>query len=186
MKLALKTKYINGGKGFTLIELLVSAAVFSVAMVIITGIFVAAVKTQKRIIETKKILGQVSYAVEYMSRSLRMAKKDTSGTCLSVSGLNYENIFGNSGIRFINSLQDDDCQEFYLAGGQIKYLKEGQVLNLTSLDINITALKFSLSGQDQNDNLQPFVTIYLEATPKNGAPISVQTSVSQRNPDVKK
>jgi prepilin-type N-terminal cleavage/methylation domain-containing protein len=177
-------------KGFTLVELLMASAVFSIVVVIISGIFVAAVNTQRNILSAKKVLGQTSYAMEFMSRALRMAVKDTGQGCIT-AGYNYDYhpTYGNQGIRFKNHLQGDECQEFYLEGGQIKFKRNAssptpQVLDLTSSDMEITDLRFFLSGETQNDDLQPMVTIYLEAKTGDSPTIKLQTSISQRNLDV--
>jgi hypothetical protein len=118
-----------------------------------------------------------------------MAKKDIDGSCLGQAGLNFKSINSGNGVRFINSLQGDDCQEFYLEGGRIKFKKEAsssspKILDLTSSDISVNYLKFNLSGENQSDNLQPLVTIYLEAKLANSPSIKIQTSVSQRNIDI--
>ena len=134
-----------------------------------------------------------------------MAKKELNdpGTCLSQKGLNYEipveyQIGGNenlgTGLRFINVLENSDCQEFFLENGQLKYKRKiitappGETLDLTSNKLEITSLKFKLEGKSQNDNLQPRVTIFLEVKGKGeieaSQKIKIQTTISQRNLDV--
>jgi type II secretory pathway pseudopilin PulG len=175
---------------FTLIELLIACGIFSVVMIVITGTFVSLIDTQKNILLTRKALAQASYALEFMSRALRMAQKDMTPDCLSQAGLNYENFDpgdGNvyHGIRFKNANQNGECQEFYLENGQIKFKRQGQSsLSLTSPDINIERLKFLLRGESQDDTLQPLVTISFEIKLKNSPPLKLQTSISQRNLDV--
>jgi prepilin-type N-terminal cleavage/methylation domain-containing protein len=182
-------KLATNNKGLTLIELLITTAIFSIIMVAIVSLFSSVLQTQRNILAAKKVLGQTSYVIEYMVRSLRMAKKDIDGSCLGQAGLNFKSINSGNGVRFINSLQGDDCQEFYLEGGRIKFKKEAsssspKILDLTSSDISVNYLKFNLSGENQSDNLQPLVTIYLEAKLANSPSIKIQTSVSQRNIDI--
>ena len=193
-------------KGFTLIEMLVAIMIFSIVVGAISGIFISGLLQQRRALASRALLDQTSYALEYMSRALRMAKKETIEGCLLTYGLNYEipveyRINGNenlgTGLRFINHLQGDECQEFYLdlENGQLKYQKEANLvspplpLDLTSDELEITNLLFNLSGQPQEDNLQPRVTIFLEikgkdTTPEQQPEIKIQTTISQRNPDV--
>ena len=169
-------------KGFTLIELLVVSSIFSVILIALSGIFISSLKAEQNILGTKKILGETSYAMEYMTRALRMAKKDKSGACIT-AGKNYETSGGKTAITFINSLQNDDCQKFYLQNGQLKYDTFLGTQNLTSPNVTIETLKFNVSGDTIGDNLQPFVTIYIEAKTNSTPAIKLQASVSQRNPD---
>ncbi|MEA3453257.1 MAG: prepilin-type N-terminal cleavage/methylation domain-containing protein [Patescibacteria group bacterium] len=177
--------------GFTLVEVLVAAAIFGTLMVAITGIFISALRVEKGVLSSKKVLGQISYAAEYMTRALRMAEKDQTGLCVRDvplgSGIyaNYESIV-ESEIIFKNALQDGDCQRFFLEDNQIKYeTSPGVIVELTSSDIIVENLKFEISGETEGDDLQPFVTIYMEAyAEKSISKLKIQTSVSQRNLDI--
>jgi len=176
---------MNGGnKGFTLIELLVVAGLFGGLITLVTGIFIASLNVERNILMTKKVLGEISYSAEYMSRALRMAQKDYLGLCIGESN-SYE-LTGRGGLKFVNALQDYKCQEFYLDNGQIKTDIEGVVGDLTSSGITVDKLDFNISGASgTSDNLQPFVMLYIESFAQKSSIIKVQTSVSQRNPDIR-
>jgi len=184
----------KSNKGFTLVELLVTSAVLAILTVGVSGLFVSALRTERSILASKQVLSQVSYTMEYMGRALRMAKKDTDSdgiNCIPV-GSSYYITPATNGIRFINSLQASDCQEFFLEDGKIKIEinidnPPSTVLDLTSSEINVIGLEFNLSGETQGppDSLQPFVTIYLSAFSKNSPVFKVQTALSQRNPDIR-
>jgi prepilin-type N-terminal cleavage/methylation domain-containing protein len=180
-------------KGVSLIEMLAAVAVFAITVGAISGIFISAVRSQGRILATQELLDQTSYVLEYMGRALRMAKKDSNGTCIS-AGNNYENPSGISSIRFIN--YDGICQEYLKDGTQVKEKKssDNSAANLpisgtpiTSSKIIVNSLKFNLSGQSGSDTLQPRVTIFLEIEGREAAgsrpKIQIQTSISQRNLD---
>ena len=189
--------------GFTLVEMLVAVSVFSVAVVAMFGLFITAVRGQEMSFASQELLDQASYSMEYMGRALRMASKESATTkgdsCLdSGYGNNYEIINGGNGIRFINHLNNDKCQEFYLnsknqlvevISSDHKASNFGSPIPLTSPDLKVTNLKFSVSGESQNDNLQPLVTIILDiqkfqVLPGYNPKIELQTSISQRNLDV--
>lgn len=179
-------------KGFTLIEILVVTAIFGTLMIAVAGLFVSVLRTERSILASKKVLGQISYATEYMSRALRMAEKDKGQGCIT-SGSNYEVNVAKDSIKFRNALQGGDCQEFFLdtANQQLEYrigigTPDEDVLDLTSSpDIIVDNLQFEISGETETDDLQPFVTIYLEAQTTDSPTLKVQTSVSQRNPDIR-
>ena len=134
-----------------------------------------------------------------------MARKQTADVppCLSQNGLNYEITTvesGISGLKFINHLENDDCQAFFLQDGLLKIKRkigqpDEEILNLTSNDLDIAYLVFGPSdsphqGWSQDDDVQPRVTIYLDARGKakglkEQPEIKIETTVSQRSLDVK-
>ena len=180
--------------GFTLIEMLAAVMIFSLIIGAISGVFISSFRSQKSALSSQRLLDQTSYALEYMSRALRMATKQTADipACLSQSGLNYENIPGVSGLKFINHLEDDDCQEFFLENKQLKQKKNNltETVELTSSKLEITSLNFLLQGESQDDDLQPRVTIFLAVKGKGQKPeeqpeLKIQTTISQRNLDIK-
>jgi len=179
-------------KGVTLIEMLVAVAIFSITVGAILGLFISAIRSQRKVLATQELLDQTSYVLEYMNRALRMAKKDSSGSCTGTAGKNYEN--GIDWIRFLKfeyAAGTDVCFKFYLSGTQIYESKGGAAgVPLTSNKISVNFLKFNLSGDviSESPNLQPRVTIFLEILGRgiggNRPKIQIQTSISQRPLDV--
>jgi len=157
-------------KGFTLIELIVVMTVFFLVIGTAIGIFISIVQHQKRILSEQELLNQTSYVVEYMSKALRMAKKDDVGNCLvdeygtSYPGYIYLLTRPISGfytdIKFLNqsdldALGNPVCQEFYLdSSGSTPVLKEtknGIPLDgtpLTSEKLNINSIRFGINGNN--------------------------------------
>jgi type II secretory pathway pseudopilin PulG len=181
--------------GFTLIEVLVSVFLFFGILAVILGFFGYAIKAQKKALASQEISDQISYVMEYMGRSIRMARKDVTGTCIA-PGTNYENPGGNNfEIRFLN--YEGICQEFYLENEQLKRRKSsdgtagnfGSAVDLTSSKLKINSAKFNLIGENETDNIQPRVTIFLDVEKQNTKPefnakIKIQSTISQRNLDV--
>lgn len=190
---------LQNQKGISLIELLVVASIFIIISGAVSGLLISGIKGQRHTLASRQLLDQTSFAMEYMSRALRMAKKDTTDdliTCLSVSGLNYEII--NNALRFINHLEEDDCQEFFLDttdpnAPQLKQRKgigtpDAIALVLTSKELYVEDLQFNLIGESEVDSLQPRVTVAItirDNTQKSGEQpeIKIQTTLSQRNLD---
>jgi len=181
-------------KGFSLIEVLVSVSIFGIIIAGPTGLFVLSLRNQNMSLALGETIDNTSHAVEYMSRALRMARKDRIGSCIT-QNYNYENPGADSSkIRFLS--YQGYCQEFSLSGNQIMQRKSsdgtsanfGSGAYLTSDDLSINNFQFLIVGGGQNDNLQPRITIVFNIAKTSagiGLPsINVQTTVSQRNLDV--
>ena len=185
---------VKSQKSFTLVELLVAVTIFSLISTISTGILVSSLRAQKKLLASQELSDQVSFLIEYMSRTIRMAKKDLSGDCLTTAGAkyNYEtNEAGRDRIRFLNYQQK--CQEFFLEGLILKERKstDSSAANfqspspLTSANLQVNLFKIGPSDSwDQNDNDQPRVTFSLGIFGKEQTKIKIQTTISQRNPDI--
>lgn len=180
-------------KGFTLIELLVSGIIFAILMVSMIGVFVSAIRVQRYSLSQQQLLNQTSFAMEYMSRFLRMAKKDTSG-CLSISNSNYEDL-GGAGVRFENYRGDchafytsnrADCETVNVGGAYLCQDLDGKKLPLTSGDLVVEDFKVNLQGEGGGDDIQPRATLFLKIRGSgiNPPTLQIQTTVSQRNLDI--
>ncbi|MFH1423492.1 MAG: prepilin-type N-terminal cleavage/methylation domain-containing protein [Candidatus Nealsonbacteria bacterium] len=176
-------------KGFTLIEMVVAVAIFTLLVGATSGVFVSSIKNQKHGLATQEILDQTSYLMEYISRALRMAVKDdiSSGgvvkNCLSGSRVNYEFDAINQCLNFRN--YQNECQQFCLEGTR---LKDENGDYLTSESLQVSDFSVILSGERQLpfDSLQPRVTISLNITGREQSSVKIQTTISQRNLDVRR
>jgi len=199
-------------RGFTLVELVVVMVFFMLVVGVSLAILLSIIQSQRRILVQEQMLSQASYAMEYMSKGLRMAAKDTLEECL-IGFTNYNYLYTRSneieydGIKFINRSDGDVCQEFYLDSTDsnnnvIKELKndtnESNSVFLTSEKFDVNYLKFSINGSDGKlsdgifgssgtDGKQPRVTIIMgfQVPEDNFQPkFRIQTTVSQRNLNV--
>lgn len=184
-------------KGFTLIEVVVAVGIFSINVAVLMGFFSQALNSQKKSLANEETIDNLSYILEYTSRSLRMAKKDDIGgvNCLSGDRVNYEVTRSGNGIKFRN--YKDECQEFFLEGGRLKEWKKvgAQETENFFTAQNITVNSFQIgptTSWDQGDNEQPRVTLFIQVQNEKdqwgSSPLvfSVQTTISQRNLDVQK
>ena len=164
--------------------------VFVSVLVIGSGVFISAIRLQRKALATQKLLDEVSYAAEYMSRAIRMAKKDIDGNCTGIAKSNYSK--NGSKIKFEN--YKGECQEFFREWDatkgvhRLKEKKTGIENYLTSPDFDMVF--FNIGPDDswsQDDNEQPRVSFFLELEGKTQEKpkIQLQTSVSQRNLDIK-
>jgi len=176
----------NKQSGFTLIELLVSIFVFSILITIIFDFLNHSIRIQKYSLDFQQSITQATYAIEQMVNSIKLAKRDNKGVCVK----QYTNFSGNGllkdSIEFLNI--DDKCEVFGLEDGKIYREIAGTSDYLTSDRLEVSKLQFYISGDEEYDNLQPKVTIYLEIKPKNNIssipPLRFQTTISKRILDV--
>ncbi len=178
-------------KGFTLIELLVSVFIFSLIIGGVVNALLTSITLQQRIITDQKMFAEVSFALEYMGRTLRMAQKDIDGTCTGFRNYNYNFPPGEDGntIRFLN--YDGECQEFSLINNSISERIADtdsssdlpEFLPITSANVVVTEMFFDNAGSDWHSPAenQSKIAIGLRVEPRMGdSEMFFQTVVSQR------
>ena len=173
--------YLKKHTGFTLMELLVASTIFFIITASSVGVFISSIRAQEYSLNYQQLLNQTSYVMEYMSRSLRMARKSEGTICSDFSGKNY-NSTANS-VEFVNS-NNSECWEFSLENGQLKINKNGVLHNLTSDDLKVNSFKVLVLGDSSGE--QPRITIFLDIesrkkTNSHAPRIKIQTTVSQRD-----
>jgi len=192
-------------KGFSLVEMLVSISVFAIIMSIVSAFFISSLKTQKIVFMRQELLSETSYAMEYISRSIRMATKDIDGDCIGVNenyqlmdpfNIKYGEEIVTVGKGIIFKDYTGNCKRFYYTeGGQLMEDRKAPggswgASKLISGEINILSVLFTLKGELQTDNVQPRVSFIIKAVEENAIfgtfsrALKIQTSVSQRNIDI--
>ncbi len=121
-------------RGFTLVELIVSVFVFSLIIGGVVNALIAGVSFQRRIIAEQRMFSELSFVLEYMSRTLRMARKDMAGTCIAQNH-NYATttVPAVNTLRFLNF--DGECQDFSFVNG---VLNERIAMSSSSADLPTT------------------------------------------------
>lgn len=188
-----------------MIEAIVAIAIFLFVIGAVITVFISFLESQRNIFQDQKMLNQISYVQEHISKGLRMAKTDSDGSCMSQAGYIYQLTRHNltegipQGIKFINQSDGDACQEFFLDGSVLKELKNStddlDALPLVSEDVKILSIRFAINGVKvaddsiqgalENESLQPRVSVILEIEdPEGGESTVMETTVSQRNLNV--
>lgn len=185
-------------KGFTLVETLVALLIFGFVSVILVNIFVSVLNSQKRILQNQELMNQSSYALEYMTKAIRMAEKDMTGSCSGAAGENFRVGTSPVSIAFLTyDLKDSTykCVQFLIENNAIKErrstdesLPTGTALPITSSAVSVDRLEFYVAGDILGDNIQPKITIMIKmkslSSSTNAPVIIVQTTVSQRKLDI--
>jgi len=161
--------------------MVVAVAIFTLLVGTTSSVFLSSIQNQKQSLATQEVLDQTSYLMEYMSRSLRMARKDIVGDCTGTAKLNY--VFESQCLKFVN--YNDECQQFCLEDTRIKD-ENGNYL--TSANLQVSDFSVVLNGviQPPVDYLQPRVTISFNVSGQEQTTAKIQTTISQRNLDVRK
>ncbi len=182
----------NKNAGFTLIELIVVLAVFLFVVGAAIGLFLSIIQNQRKVLAQQQLLSQVSYAEEYMSKALRMAKRDTQGSCLGASNIGsfYVITRGGAGIKFINASDNDVCQEIFMytnSSGETTLKELRNSSNIAAATDLISAkggLVSAIFYLGSTSSMQPRVTMLLKVKIPGDSqePIrTMQTTVSERN-----
>jgi len=181
----------NKNKGFTLIELIVSLGLFTVVMMISTGALLSLSDTNKKVQSMRVAFDNLNFALESISREIRMGSVYTCNPPLSSpplilsrsdTGSNCKNN-GYNTIAFVS--QDGKTVVYRLKNSIVQRSRDGgsNFSDLTSGNVVVNDLKFYVGGAQTSKN-QPRVTILIKGTAgdKILSKFQVQTTITQRVP----
>lgn len=180
-------RILKKSAGVTLLELIVAVAIFTVVIGGSSGVFISALRAQRVVLADQNLIDNTRFALEFMSRQLRLAARDQTGACTGTADTTYSNSGGI--LKFINS--DGACVHYRLNANSIEISQNGggSFANLTLSSIAlVTNLSFIVSGAARADSFQPRVTILITAQSFGGLPevtpeLNIQTTVSARSVD---
>ena len=177
-------------KGFTIIELIVSVGVFSVVMVIAAGSLLSVISANRKAQSLKSVLNNLSFAVESMSRSMRVGSIYHCGDKTPFDVVSDCSGNGDNFLAFEASdgdINDPKDQIVYrLENGSIKRSKDGgnSYALVTAPEVVIDNLKFIVRDTDGGNNQQPNIIIsvvgHMEINERTRTDFNLQTYVSQR------
>lgn len=156
-------------KGFTIVELLIAVGLFLIVLSIISGAFVEALRTERATLRLMAANDTASFALEQMARDIRVG---TDFSLAAPSELHFNDRAGAETAYRLN------------AGRVEKRSGAGIFTPITANTALVASLRFALTGEQTNDNLQPRVTIAMSvgATGRDieGVTTAVQTTVTPR------
>lgn len=187
-------KINNYNKGFTLVELMVSMAIFMMIMLAAMGSLFVSLNAIRNIRAEQTAIDSVNYAVESMSRSIRLGTKYYScdSSCIDITSTTSvkDSTGGEDEISFIP-------QNFEDIGSRITYRKNeknetlercigNDCASIVSPEVKIKTLRFDVKGaQDLSLDYHPRVYILVggEVTIKGSetTTFAIQTIAAQRN-----
>lgn len=167
-----------------MLELLVSVSLLAVIMLLATTIFTLVLEGQRNTIASQNVQESMRYALEVMSKEIRMAK-DNPGTCLGPAGtyVPVNTVFNSPGagvLYFVN--KDGACTTYELSGGRLLITRDAIAGYLTPSKITLSNLAFAIY---EGAGTQPKVTVKMDARMnigkiQNQANIKLQTTLSSR------
>ena len=168
-------------RGYTLVELIVAVGLFAIIMTIASGAYIVMIDLTRQSQNKATGIDNLSFALETMTRNIRTGTNYNcggAGDCSGTDSFSFSDPNGET-ITYTNV-----SSAIYQRKGN------GALSVLTDpLSVNISSLKFYVSGTTSGDNYQPHVTIIISGDVSSGSgkePQSfvVETGATMRGPDI--
>ena len=190
-------KQKKNNRGFSLIEMLVSIALFAIVVTTSVGTLLVLVDANSKSQSIQIAINNLSFAVDVLTRQLRTGTDFycannqaaiVTGSSLRSGTSDCSN--GGNAIAFTDT-RTGQRVGFALThpdGTAIQRRIDGvggsAWLDMTGSNITITNLDFVVTGSGSGDDIQPSVTIFIDASVGDvtglGSQFQIQTSVTQR------
>jgi prepilin-type N-terminal cleavage/methylation domain-containing protein len=183
----------NKNTGFTLVELLVSLFIFSVVMIIVVGLVVVTTSNVRKSRAQRRVMDNVAFAMEHLSRSLSYGKDFACGgfgtvprSCPVSSGgddtVTFSGVYAGSRTNITFTRRVNPITGYgYIA----RQIAGGSFVPITDDLVDIEQLTFYIShAETVLDTEQPMITIVIRGTSyatTTGESFVIQTTVSQRD-----
>jgi len=184
--------------GFTLIELLVAISIFSVVIIVAVGALLNLARAADRSHAILTAIHNLDFAMEQMSRTLRVGGSFYCSGGVHPLASETKDCTWNQGKRSLSFTDKDGRRIVYKLNPSKGTLDREnlsevphKVFSITAPEIFIESLTFNVFGSSILDSLQPRVmirikgrTIVLGLRDEDQVPFDLQTTVSQRDPDI--
>ncbi len=183
-------------KGFTLVEVLVAMGLFSIVIVIAVGGFANALHAQREVAALVATQSNASLALEEIAREVRTgyffcyapnAPPSTgyTWTCSSSCGPPLSPPWTCLDLHF--NAADGTNVDYILSNGVLQKSENGVIQPVTSDNVAVKNLTFTLFGNLDGDSWDPRITISMGVAPSSTDPVlannvlNLQTTVSARD-----
>lgn len=193
-------KNITKNSGFTLVELMVATTLFTIVMLMGVGSLILSSNSAKSSQKLRIAVDNVNFAMESMTRELRMGTNYYCGSDMNPSANRDCSFSGEAGhiITF-------KPQQIGSAPTRVGYFRDERIINgvrtgtytlkrceetsnncadIVSSDVNVQTLDFYVTGSMLDDKIQPSVNILMSGVVKiKGVltPFTLQSVASQRS-----
>jgi prepilin-type N-terminal cleavage/methylation domain-containing protein len=176
-------RIIENKKGVTLLELTVAVAIFSVVVLSAMQIFKMVIDGQQNAIAGQNLQESMRYALEVMSKEIRMAQKGTGGICY---GLDDNVYLTENGVLPGNELYlksyKDECVRYQINNDRLKIERDGTSGFITPDEIAVSDLEFIVTDIDSDQQARVTILMDVEAVGKeiHKQSMKIQTTISSR------
>ena len=168
-------------RGYTLVELVVAVGLFALIMTLVSGAYIVMIDLTRRAQSAATGIDNLSFALETMTRSIRTGTEYScagGGDCPGgASSFSFTNTNGES---VLYSLSPDQSIQ--------RTITDGASSLLTDPSVQVSSLKFYVTGTEAGDQLQPHVTIVISGTVASGPgeeqSFTVETGATMRAIDL--
>lgn len=174
--------HASGSSGFSLVEMLVSIGIFSLVMIVSVAAVVSMVNTNRYARAAKNVADNLAFAMESMSRNIKIGSSYNCGGWSGSSGTND----GTCGSISFKDFRNGTIRAYRLSNGAVEQSFGGQSGPITASEIVVENLTFTVTGSSNTDLVEPRVRINLKAYSEVGKSkvyYALQTTVSQRGLD---
>jgi prepilin-type N-terminal cleavage/methylation domain-containing protein len=181
-------------RGFTLVELIVAIALFGLVMIMALSTLLSVTNNNRTAQTSREALDNIDFALDDIIREARLGKNYHCDVAAGAVGAPQDCISPASSFA-LTRLDTNDIVQYAIVttGGRSTITKQvtsggmvGPVQILTSDGVNISLLKFLVTGSGEKDGKQARALIALRATIKDdkvARDINLQTTISQRATD---
>jgi len=187
-------------KAFSLVEVLVSLSIFTFVVTASVSALLVMVDANRKAQNIQSVMTNMSFALDSMTRDLRTGQYyycSDNAAALPTSGNTVRNCTNEAGISFreAGSSLTEGC-----TGDRVAYyfnstdnsiqrrLCDGDWEPLTTSDVRVTDMQFTVSGAGTTDTAVPRVTIYIDGEVGTDADtqtaFNLQTTISQLSLDI--
>ena len=179
----------NNQKGLTLTEVIVATGIFSVLIVVLTGVFVNSLKSQRKVSGFQDVQENAQYIIEKISKEARMSKivePETNGNFSNYIVFKSRKEDGNVvDVRYEFDSDSDlvKRKEWDADGGDIDKDDENDVdwQKLNSEKVKIKESNFYVVNPATPGEAQPRVTIFMILSDLGEeTELPIQTTISAR------
>lgn len=177
-------KFQKNNRGFTLIELVVAISLFSVVMLGATAIAQEIFRSQQKSLAAKEVQESIRYALEAMSKEIRMASLD-EGVCDLVDDDQVYSVSANEDKLYFKN-QDDECVAYYLEQdidgiSRLTIDRNAASAYVTPSDMEISNLEFEINTVGSQSSVTMKMDVETLGRTEDVQKIKIQTTISSRS-----
>ena len=172
--------HVPKNRGFTLVELMVSLTVFSVVMLISTGVLLVMIDVNAKGQALYSSYSNLTFALDSMTREIRTGRNyycgpswpsddDATQDCVGGSLIVFDRGWDNERIGY--RLQDERIEQRIGAGSWFP---------ITAAEVAINALDLDVAGTADSDTEQPYVDVRVAGEIYNGLTEPTDFEISTR------